>query len=94
MTAADDSRTPRTFICPKCSRAHTCVVARDTVKLVIGGVFLLIFAGLVEGFISHSTLPKPLKITFGIASGVALYSYLLLAGREKPGEVAANRGNA
>lgn len=55
--------------------------ALDSVKLVIGGAFLLIFAGLVEGFVSHSVLPKPLKIGFGVASGVALYSYLFLAGR-------------
>jgi uncharacterized membrane protein SpoIIM required for sporulation len=55
--------------------------ALDSVKLVIGGAFLLIFAGLVEGFISHSQSPKPLKIAFGIASGVALYSYLFYAGR-------------
>ncbi len=57
------------------------IAARDSVKLIIGGCFLLIFAGLVEGFISHSLLPKPLKITFGIASGIALYGYLFLSGR-------------
>lgn len=70
------------------------LAARDTVKLIIGGVFLLIFAGLVEGFISHSLLPKPLKITFGVASGIALYSYLLLSGREQPAESRRHGGNA
>jgi uncharacterized membrane protein SpoIIM required for sporulation len=57
--------------------------ARDSVKLIIGGCFLLIFAGLVEGFISHSLLPKPLKVSFGILSGFALYGYLFLSGRKE-----------
>jgi uncharacterized membrane protein SpoIIM required for sporulation len=59
------------------------LAARDSVKLVIGGVLLLIFAGFVEGFISHSLLPKPFKVTFGIVSGIALYGYLFLSGRSK-----------
>jgi uncharacterized membrane protein SpoIIM required for sporulation len=59
------------------------LAARDAVKLVIGGVFLLIFAGLVEGFISHSLLPKPVKVLFGITTAVALFPYLFLAGRER-----------
>ena len=62
------------------------IAARDSVKLVIGGVFMLIFAGMVEAFVSHSLLPKPLKIAFGIASGIAMFSYLGLAGRA-PGDV-------
>lgn len=59
------------------------LAARDAVKLVIGGIFLLIFAGLVEGFISHSLLPKPIKILFGVTSAAVLFPYLFLAGREK-----------
>jgi uncharacterized membrane protein SpoIIM required for sporulation len=61
------------------------LAARDSVGLVIGGVFLLIFAGLVEGFLSHSLLAKPVKIGFGLASGVALYSYLFFVGRKSDG---------
>jgi uncharacterized membrane protein SpoIIM required for sporulation len=57
------------------------IAARDSVNLIIGGVFLLIFCGLVEGFVSHSLIPKPMKITFGIASGIALYGYLFFCGR-------------
>src|SRR5205085_7451576 len=68
------------------------LAARDSVKLIVGGCFLLIFAGLVEGFLSHSLLPKPFKITFGIASGIALYSYLLLAGREQGTQPPASNG--
>lgn len=55
--------------------------ARDSVKLVIGGIALLLFAGLVEGFVSHSMLPAGLKLTIGAASGVLLYAYLFAAGR-------------
>jgi uncharacterized membrane protein SpoIIM required for sporulation len=69
------------------------IAARDSVKLIIGGVFLLIFAGLVEGFISHSLLPKPLKITFGAASGIALYGYLFLAGRTRATDESRHSGN-
>jgi uncharacterized membrane protein SpoIIM required for sporulation len=58
------------------------LAARDSVKLVLGVIVLLMFAALVEAFVSHSLLPKPLKITFGVASGVVLYAYLFLAGRD------------
>lgn len=58
--------------------------ARDAVVLVVGGVLLLIFAGLVEAFLSPSRLPASLKVTFGITSGVALYAYLFRSGRPEP----------
>jgi len=61
------------------------VAARDSVKLILGGIAMLVFAGLVEAFLSHSLLPKPFKVAFGIASGLALYAWLLLAGREEGG---------
>jgi uncharacterized membrane protein SpoIIM required for sporulation len=54
----------------------------EAVRLIAGSVPLLVVAGIIEGFIS----PAPIKpaIKFGIAAltGIALYSYLLLAGRE------------
>jgi len=53
------------------------------VRLVIGGVPLLVIAGLIEGFISPATnLPWPIHWGVGVGSGVLLYCYLLLAGRE------------
>lgn len=58
------------------------LAARDVVPLVIGIMLLLLFAGFVEAFISHSMLPRPFKVTFGITSGIALYSYLFLSGRD------------
>jgi uncharacterized membrane protein SpoIIM required for sporulation len=57
------------------------LAARESVPLVIGTILLLLFAGFVEAFISHSALPRGLKVAFGITSGIALYSYLSLSGR-------------
>src|SRR5258705_832890 len=53
----------------------------EAVRLMMGVAVLLVLAGIIEGFIS----PAPInpRIKFGIAAitGLALYSYLLLAGR-------------
>jgi uncharacterized membrane protein SpoIIM required for sporulation len=58
--------------------------ARKAVWLLSGAVPMLIIAGAIEGFISPSeTIPWPLKWSVGIGSGLLLYSYLFLAGREK-----------
>jgi len=58
--------------------------ARRAVRLVIGCVPLLVIAGLIEGFISPSeAIPGPVKWAVGLGSGALLYTYLLLAGREK-----------
>jgi uncharacterized membrane protein SpoIIM required for sporulation len=62
------------------------LAARKTVILIMGGVLLLIVAGLIEGFISPAEgLPWPVKWLVGIGSGIALYGYLLRAGRDDPG---------
>ena len=54
---------------------------KDAIRLMMGVAVLLMVAGTIEGFIS----PAPInpKIKFGIAAltGLALYSYLLIAGR-------------
>ena len=55
----------------------------EAVRLVIGCVFLLVIAGTIEGFISPSSLPAFFKVGTGILTGIALFSYLLLVGREK-----------
>ena len=60
--------------------------ARRAVRLVIGCVPLLVIAGLIEGLVSPAeTIPWPAKWAIGLGSGVLLYSYLLLAGRERKG---------
>ncbi len=58
--------------------------ARASVMVILGCAPLLVIAGLIEGFISPSGLPFWLKLTVGIATGVALHTYWLLAGREAP----------
>jgi uncharacterized membrane protein SpoIIM required for sporulation len=58
--------------------------ARKAVYLLLGAVPWLVVAGTIEGFISPSeTIAIPIKWTVGIVSGVLLYGYLLLAGRER-----------
>src|SRR5712692_11780614 len=54
----------------------------EAVRLIIGCVPLLVVAGIIEGFISPQPISPIIKISIGALTGIALYSYLLLAGRE------------
>jgi len=49
-----------------------------------------VVAGIIEGFISPQPISPIIKISIGALTGIALYSYLLLAGRE--GEGAKGKG--
>jgi hypothetical protein len=42
----------------------------------------LVVAGTIEGFLSPSDLPPWIKIATGVSTGLAMYSYLLFAGRK------------
>ncbi len=53
----------------------------EAARIVIGCACFLIIAGTIEGFLSPSELHPAIKIATGIGTGVAMYSYLLLAGR-------------
>ena len=53
----------------------------EAAKIVIGCAFLLVIAGLIEGFISPSGLPAAAKIATGVISGLVMYSYLFFTGR-------------
>ena len=57
------------------------MAAAKAARLLLGGAALLVVAGLIEGFISPSELPREAKFAVGIATGVLLYLYWLLAGR-------------
>lgn len=60
------------------------LAARQAVYLMIGAVPLLMIAGTIEGLISPAeNVPWPVKWGIGIVSGIALYSYLAFAGRER-----------
>jgi uncharacterized membrane protein SpoIIM required for sporulation len=59
------------------------LASRQALALILGCVPLLVIAGLIEGFISpNESIPWPVKWGVGLVSGLLLYSYLLLAGRE------------
>jgi uncharacterized membrane protein SpoIIM required for sporulation len=61
--------------------------AQRAAGLVLGGMPLLVLAGLIEGTISQihePTLPYEAKLIFAMLVGVAVYYYLLRAGREEP----------
>lgn len=58
--------------------------ARKAVYVLLGAVPWLVVAGTIEAFISpNENIPIPVKWMVGLLSGVFLYSYLLLAGREQ-----------
>jgi uncharacterized membrane protein SpoIIM required for sporulation len=53
----------------------------EAVRLIAGCVPLLIIAGIIEGFISPAPINPAIKFAIGITTGLALYSYLIFAGR-------------
>jgi uncharacterized membrane protein SpoIIM required for sporulation len=54
----------------------------EAVRLIVGCVPLLVVAGIIEGFISPAPISPVIKFGIGAITGIALYSYLFLAGRE------------
>lgn len=52
------------------------------VRLMMGIAPLLVIAGVIEGFISPAPIDPRIKLSIAAVTGVALYSYLLLAGRD------------
>lgn len=54
----------------------------DAARIVLGSSCFLVVAGIIEGFLSPSDMPKSIKFATGIGTGIALYSYLLLVGRK------------
>ena len=57
--------------------------AARSVRLLTATLPLLVIAGLIEGFISPAEFDLAYKVAIGIATGIVLYAYLLLVGREK-----------
>jgi uncharacterized membrane protein SpoIIM required for sporulation len=55
----------------------------DAIRLVAGCIPLLVVAAIIEGFISPAPISPLIKISIAVLTGLALYSYLLLAGREE-----------
>ena len=54
----------------------------EAVRLMMGVAVLLCVAGIIEGFISPAPINPRIKYTIAALTGVTLYSYLLLVGRD------------
>lgn len=59
---------------------------KDAIRLMMGVAVLLVVAGIIEGFISPAPIPAAIKFSIAAITGLALYAYLLLAGRDETGE--------
>ena len=59
--------------------------AREAIILVVACIPLLAVAGTIEGFISPAPINPAFKFSIAVLTGIALYMYLLLAGREAEG---------
>ena len=55
---------------------------REAIRIVVGLIPVLLVAGLVEGFISPVTeVPASIKVLTGSVLGIALWTWIALAGR-------------
>ena len=55
----------------------------EAVRLMMGVACLLVVAGTIEGFISPAPIDPRIKYSIAVLTGVTLYSYLLLVGRDR-----------
>jgi uncharacterized membrane protein SpoIIM required for sporulation len=53
----------------------------EATRIVIGCALILIVAGLIEGFISPSSLPAAVKYGVGLGTGLLMFAYFYFAGR-------------
>ena len=53
---------------------------REAVSLILGTALMLVIAGMIEGFISPSELPREIKLAFAAVAALAMVAYFALAG--------------
>ncbi len=58
----------------------------EATRIVIGCALILVLAGLIEGFVSPSTLPPAVKYAVGISTGLVMFFYLFFVGRDRTRE--------
>ena len=58
----------------------------EAVRLMIGVALLLVLAAIIEGFVSPAPIDARIKFSIAAITGLALYGYLLFAGREMASE--------
>lgn len=59
---------------------------RRAVALVMGTAAMLLVAGIIEGFVTGSALPTPIRIGLGLAVGIAFWFYAWAFGRRAAAE--------
>ena len=75
-------------------REATVVRGREAVSLIGGTAVMLLVAGMIEGFISPSSLPREVKFTLAAIFAAVLVAWLLLAGRSEGARKAADAAAA
>lgn len=65
---------------------------KEAVRLMMGVAVLLVIAAIIEGFISPAPIRPAIKLSIAAITGLALYSYLLLAGRDAVEEGERDKG--
>jgi hypothetical protein len=75
--------------------AYLRAIAPDLVTLICGVAVLLVYAGIIEAFLSQyhePVIPYALKITFGVAELIGLIAFLTLSGRQSSTETTPPTG--
>lgn len=86
-------RVGHSMLAPGLMRRRDAIVqaAREAMGIITVCALLLIGAGIIEGFISPSTLPWVVKVLVGVTTGLLMWTYILRGGREK-GDEGPGRG--